>query len=81
VAALLAEPHALQNLAARLSRKIQVDDRKVGARSRRVGVQGLDELNRLLAVGEYKKLARDAMFLERLADQPSIGRIVLRQQN
>jgi hypothetical protein len=81
VAALLTEAHMLQNLAARLFRKIQVDDREAGTCSRRVCVQGVDELYRLLAVGQYKKLARDAMFLERLADQPSIGRIVLHQQN
>ncbi len=71
----------LQNVVARLFRKIQVDDGEGGTRTRRIGVQGLDELDCLLAVGDYEKLARDAMFLESLADQPGIGWIVLRQQN
>jgi hypothetical protein len=68
--------YTLQNLAARLSRKIQVNNREAGTGGRRVGVKGLDEIDHFFAAGDDKKFTRDAMFFERPADQPGISRIV-----
>ncbi len=47
----------------------------------RLGIEGLDELDRFLSIREDEQITFDAMFLKRLACQPGIGGVILYKKN